>query len=56
MTMSYGHSHITGSHSITLHNESHDKYGKVVHRLCSSCISSIQKITGTLLSSSCQLG
>jgi len=37
-------------------NGSHNECGKVVHRLCSSCISSIQKITGTPLSSSCQLG
>jgi len=35
---------------------SHDKCGKVVHRLCSSCISSIQNQMGTLLSFSCQLG
>jgi len=33
--------------------QSHD--GKVVHRPYSSCISSIQKIMGTPLSSSCQL-
>jgi len=25
------------------HDRSHDKCGKVVHRLCSSCISSIEK-------------
>ena len=41
---------------MTLHDESYDKGGKVVHRLCSSCISSVQKITGTPLSSPCQLG
>jgi len=34
---------------------SHDECGKVVHRPCSSYISSVQKITGTLLSSPCQL-
>jgi len=34
---------------------SHDECGKVVHRPCSSCISSVQKITGTPLSSPCQL-
>jgi len=32
---------------------SHDKYGKVVHRPCSSCISSIQNLMETLLSSPC---
>jgi len=36
--------------------QSHDKHGKVVHRPYSSYISSIQKITGTLSSSPCQLG
>ena len=30
--------------------KSHDECGKEVHRPCSSCISSIQKITGTPLS------
>ena len=35
---------------------SHDKCGKVVHRPCSSCISSVQNQMETLLSSSCQLG
>ena len=35
---------------------SHDKYGKVVHRPYSSCISSIQNQMKTLLSSPCQLG
>jgi len=32
---------------------SHDECEKVVHRLCSSCISSVQKITGTPSSSPC---
>jgi len=32
------------------HMTGHDECGKVVHRLCSSCISSIQKITRTPLS------
>jgi len=36
--------------------KSHDDYGKVVHRLYSSCISSIQKLTGTPSSSSYQFG
>ena len=32
-------------HSVMLHKmKSHDNYGKVVHRPCSSCISSIQEI------------
>jgi len=36
--------------------KSHGNHGKIVHRLCSSCISSIGNLTGTPLSSSCQLG
>ena len=44
-------SHEMGSHRVT----SHDRCGKVVHRPCSSCISSVENLTGTLLSSSCQL-
>jgi len=43
---------ITGSCHIII---SHDKCGKVVYKLCSSCISSVQNQIGTLLSSSCQL-
>ena len=35
---------------------SHNKYGKVVYRPCSSCISSVQKLMETLSSSPCQLG
>ena len=35
------------------HDGSHDECGKIVHRPCSSCISSIQKIMETPLSSSC---
>jgi len=35
---------------------SYDECEKVVHRPCSSYISSIQKIIGTLSSFSCQLG
>ena len=34
----------------------HDKCGKVVHRPCSSCISSVENPIETPLSSSCQLG
>jgi len=36
-------SHMIGSHSITSHDGSHDKCGKVVHRPCSGYISSIGK-------------
>jgi len=35
--------------------KSHGNHRKKVHRLCSSCISSVGKLTGTLLSSPCQL-
>ena len=38
-----------------LHDGSHDRHGKVVHRPYSSCISSIENLMGTLLSSLCQL-
>jgi len=38
------------------YDRSHDECGKVVHRPCSSCISSIENLMGILLSSSCQLG
>ena len=38
------------------HIMSHDRHGKTVHRPCSSCISSIENLIETLLSSSCQLG
>jgi len=36
------------------HDGSHDRHGKVVHRPCSSYISSIENLTETLLSSLCQ--
>ena len=49
------HSHMTGSHSITSHDVSHDKCGKVVHRPCSSCISSAENLIETLSSSSYQI-
>jgi len=42
--------HVTG---VTSHDKSHYGCGKIVHRPCSSCISSIQEIIGILLSSSC---
>ena len=35
--------------------KSHGNCGKIVHRPYSSCISSIGNLTGTPLSSSCQL-
>ena len=36
------------------HDGSHDKCGKEVHRPCSSCISSVENLIGTLSSSLCQ--
>ena len=35
--------------------KSHGNHGKIVHRPCSSYISSIENLTGTLSSSPCQL-
>jgi len=52
--VSHSHSHMTGSHIVTSHDKSHDRCGKIVHRLCSSCISSVENLTGTLSSSLCQ--
>jgi len=40
------HSHMTRSHSVTSHDGSHDKCGKVVHRPCSGYISSVGKSNG----------
>jgi len=48
------HSHMTGSYSVTSHDRSHDRHGKVVHRPCSSYISSVENLTRTLSSSLCQ--
>jgi len=45
-----------GSHHMMRHDGSHDNCEKVVHRPYSSCISSIENLMGTLLSSPCQLG
>jgi len=42
---------ITGSYHMMM---LYDKYGRVVHRLYSSCISSVQNPIGTLLSFPCQ--
>jgi len=50
------HSHMNKKSWVTSYDKSHDECGKVVHRPCSSCISSIENLTGTPLSSSCQLG
>ena len=36
------------------HMMSHNRHGKIVHRPCSSCISSIENLMGTLSSSFCQ--
>ena len=36
------------------HMMSHDRRGKIMHRPCSSCISSVENLTGTLSSSPCQ--
>jgi len=47
-------SHEIGSHR-SHHMMSHDRYGKVVHRPYSSCISSVENLTGTPSISSCQL-
>jgi len=43
------------SHHMMLYDWSYDRYGKIVHRPCSSCISNIENLTGTPLSSLCQL-
>jgi len=42
------------SHHMMSYDGSHDRHGKVVHRPCSNCISSIENLTGTLSSSLCQ--
>jgi len=47
-------SHKSQSHYMMSHDGSHDKCGKVVDRPCSSCISSVGNLTGTLSSSLCQ--
>ena len=41
-------------HHMMSHDESHDKHGKIVHRPCSSCISSVENLTRTLSSFLCQ--
>jgi len=52
--VSCSHSHMTGSHSITSYDRSYNRCGKEVHRPCSSCISSVENLMGTLSSSPCQ--
>jgi len=44
VSLSHSHSHMIGSHKIILYNKSHNRCERIVHRLCSSCISSIQEI------------
>jgi len=44
-----GKCHITSvtvsqSHHMMSHDGSHDRHGKVVHRPCSSCISSVENL------------
>ena len=47
---------VSHSHSyIMSYYGSHDRPGKVVHRPCNSCISSVENLTETLSSSLCQL-
>ena len=41
------HSHMIGCHR-SHHMVSHDEYGRIVHRPCSSCISSVENPTGTI--------
>jgi len=45
---------VTVSYHMMSHDRSYDRHGKVVHRPYSSCISSIENLTGTLSSSLCQ--
>jgi len=47
---------LSHSHMVMSYNKLHDECGKVVHRPYSSCISSVQEIMETPLSSPCQLG
>ena len=54
--VSHSHGHMIGSHRVMSYDGSHDECGKMVHRPCSSCISSVENLTETLSSSPCQLG
>jgi len=54
-----GKYHMTMLHIIVIYQgvtRSYDKCGKVVHKPCSSCISSVYNQMETLSSSPCQLG
>ena len=47
VTLSQSHDRKSRCHiTLMLHDGSHDKCGKVVHRPCSSCISSVGKSNG----------
>jgi len=46
---------VTASHHMMSHDRSHDRCGKEVHRPCSSYISSVENLTGTLSSFPCQM-
>ena len=48
-------SQVSQSHDRKSYDWSHDRHGKIVHRPCSSCISNVENLTGTLSSSLCQL-
>ena len=43
------------SHHMMSHDGLHDRHRKVVYRLCSNCISSVENLTETLSSSLYQL-
>jgi len=45
---------VTASHHMMSHDGSHDRHGKVVHRPCSSWISSVENLIRTLSSFLCQ--
>ena len=57
--MSHSHNHMTGKSQCHInmmsHDGSHDGCGKVVHRLYSSCISSVENLIGTLSNFLCQM-
>jgi len=53
MTSITHYSHMSGCHKVMSYDGSHDECEKVVYRPCSSCISSVQNLIGTPLSSPC---
>jgi len=53
VTQSQSHDRKSQHHMIS-HDESYDKHGKIVHRPCSSCISSVENLMRTLSSFLCQ--